>query len=446
MRQLVYCLFFSTWAATAVAAETKTYLLKSDLAAGDTWTASVKLSVGGDLHVQEQSQIEKLPLRVVGKLRYEERLLAWSQDEIARSLRHYATAAARIQVGEEGLIRELPAESRQVIAEIRDQLTALNGSDKLLTREQLDLLNVVGNTLAVHRLLPGRSLAEGESWDHPATTIGPLLGLDYVAVCEVSSVVTGAEQDQVQIRLAGTVHGTVDGAPTEMDLRGAYLFHLTEKRITKFNLAIKELRTASEIVPGLDIVAKISLTLDAPAHPTNITPEQVQQADDLSQPVRRELLFDAHAKGFRFHHDKAWYVTGEKSDLISLRCMHEGNLVAHCNVATLPARSEGRFTTLEQFEHDVRTSLGDNLKNVVASTRWVTARGYECLGVIANGNVEEVPIEWRYYLVSADGLPRVSLSVTVEHSKLKQFADGDRQLVDSLELMAKPVGVATRTR
>ena len=85
--------------------------------------------------------------------------------------------------------------------------------------------------------------------------------MDHIAVCEVRSVVTGESHNQVRIRMAGTVHGTIDGAPTEIDLRGAYLFHLDRRRITKFNLAIKEKRTANEVVPGLDIVAQVKLTI-----------------------------------------------------------------------------------------------------------------------------------------------------------------------------------------
>ncbi|MCH2597750.1 MAG: hypothetical protein MKZ95_18450, partial [Pirellulales bacterium] len=151
----------------------------------------------------------------------------------------------------------------------------------------------------------------------------------------------------------------------------------------------------------------------------------------------RELMFDARAQGFCFEHNSNWYITAEQRNLVSLRCMHTGNLLAHCNISTLPARSEGRFTSLDQLERDVRNTLGDRLESVSAATHWTTPQGYKCLGVVAHGKVQEVPIEWRYYLLSADGLPRVSLAVTVEQSQLKQFNDGDRQLVDSLKLLSK---------
>ncbi len=429
----------ATNASRCSADETTKYLLQPRIAEDDTASISLELKVGGEMLFREKSEIKRLPLSVTGELKYDQQIIAWSAEpaEAARSLRNYQTASATFEVGKESLERNLPNEQRSIIAELREGHSTLVGSQGPLTRSQLDLLDVVGNPLAIDRLLPGRELAEGDSWDHDKSSIGALLGMDHVAVCEVSSVVIGQAHKQVQIRLAGTVHGTIDGASTEIDLRGAYLFHLRRGRITKFNLAVKEKRAAGQVVPGLDVVAKIQLTVGKASTEQPLDQKLVQRASDLSKPLQRNLLYKAEGLGFYFLHDMAWYVTAEQSDLLSLRCLQEGDLTAHCNVSTLPARSEGRQTTLEQFERDVRESLGDNLKSVTASTQWKNAKGHDCLGVIAVGKFEGVPVEWRYYLIAADSLPRVSLSVTLEQSQIDRFDDADRQIIDSIELMPK---------
>ncbi len=429
----------SVFSAGAVAEQAETYQLKPLLSAGCTSDVTIRLEVGGDMLVRSDGKIERLPLTVTGKLSYQEELIVWSadSDSVARSLRSYETASAMIQVDKGGDQRTLPADSRLVVAEIREGRSALNGADRALSREQLDLINVVGNTLAIDRLLPDRSLAEGDRWSHDAATIGALLGMDHVAVCEVTSVLTGESHRQVQIRMAGTVHGTIDGASTEIQLRGAYLFHLGQQRITKLNLAIQEKRSASEVVPGLDVVAKVSLVVVPVATP-KITPEQVRRAGNVSQSLMRTLRFDAEERGFRFEHDAAWYVTAESNDLLSLKCLQNSDVTAHCNVTTLPPRSNGRQTSLPQFESDVRESLGEKLGKVIAATEWTTKQEHHCLGVIVDGKVAEVPLQWRYYLVWDDNLPRVSVAVTVEQSLLKQFADADRQIVDTMQLSPLP--------
>lgn len=436
------------------AAEPTTYLLQADLSAGDVSEVVVTLEVGGESLYGEAGGIEKEPLSVSGEFRYTEQLLKWS-DEMAgssRSLRHYRSATAKIQKEQAGVQPTLSESASgsasestpMVVAEIRAGKTGLNGAAGPLTRGQYDLINLPGNTLALNHLLPGRALKEGESWDHDAATIGALLGMDHVAVCEVRSVVTGDQNNQVQIRMAGTVHGTIDGAPTEMHLRGAYLFHLRAKRITKLNLAIQEKRTGSPIVPGLDVVAKVSISVKPSEAPSEAMKgmlaelgDQQDASEPLSEPLSEILRYEAAEQGFRFLHDRCWYVTAEQRDQVSLGCLQKGDLTARCSITTLPARSEGRATSLEQYERDVRTSVGEPLETVVASTQWTTAEGHACLGVVAHGSVKGVPLEWRYYLVSAPGLPRVSLSVTVEQSRVEQFGDTDRQIVDSLELLQK---------
>jgi len=428
--------------------EAKKYLLKPLLSPGETASVSLELEVGGEMIFLDKTEPERLPMRVEGRMSYRQQIIAWSADpaEVARSLRSYQKASATFKVDKKSEQRSLPSKKRIIVSELRDGRASLTGSSGQLTRKQYDLVNVLGSSLAIDRLLPGREVAEGENWDHDKKVLGALLGMDHVAVCEVSSVVTGQSHQQVQIRMAGTVHGTIDGASTEIDIRAAYLFHQRRKRITKFNLAVQEKRAAGEVVPGLDVVAKVHLVVGTAPRKARLNKKLVSQFSDLSQPLQHKLLYDAPEQGFRFLHDTAWYVTGEQRDQLSLRCLQEGDLTAHCNVSTLPARSTGRQTTLEQFERDIRESLGDNLERVTAATQWKTSLGHDCLGIIAIGKFEEVPVEWRYYLLAGDDLPRVSLAVTLEQSQIKRFADADREIIETLKLLPKAVPATAKKR
>ena len=414
----------------------ETFSLQTELDPSATATVTVALEAGGLLISQEEGKTRSQPLQVNAQLAYRERLVHWSPDSksLARSVRIYDSAEANIQYAQEVLEPKVSAARGPIVAEVRGGRLAVNSLGKPLSRREFDLLNTSGDSLTLDRLLPGREVAEGENWDHTAETIAPLLGMDHVALCEVSSVVVGESHSQVQIRLAGTVHGTIDGAPTEIELRGAYLFHQDRKRITKFNLAIKENRSASEVVPGLDTVAKIRITVSPTDSQHLLGKRLVSQAGNLSQPISRALLFEEPQREFRLMHDSAWYITGQQSDLLSFRYLKEGRLTAHCNVSSSTARSAGRETSLEQFEREVRDSLGDNLKSVSQSRQWTTTQGNSCLGVVSDGSIDGVDMQWRYYLVSAPDKPRVSLAVTIEKSLVETFDDADRQLVDSLEL------------
>jgi hypothetical protein len=55
--------------------------------------------------------------------------------------------------------------------------------------------------------------------------------------------------------------------------------------------------------------------------------------------------------------------------------------------------------------------------------------------VFVDGIVNEVEMQWRYFYIAGENLPQATTSVTVERALLERFADADRALVDSLELI-----------
>ncbi|HMO84387.1 MAG TPA: hypothetical protein PKC18_05625, partial [Lacipirellulaceae bacterium] len=247
--------------------------------------ATVTLEAGGELLVPAESGRgeKRLPLSIVARLEYQEQLVRWSDDmeQGARSVRRYTTATANTKTDAQSQELKLPENRRLAAVDSSDLGTAIRALDGPLTRDEFILLDAVGNTLVIDRLLPKRALAEGDGWDHDPGVMAALLGMDHIAVCEVRSVVTGQENGQVQIRLAGTVHGTVHGARTEMELRGAYLFHTQRGRISKLNLAIKELRKPGEAAPGLDLTARVSVV----AAPLPLTDELAQDLDKPAWPT-----------------------------------------------------------------------------------------------------------------------------------------------------------------
>ena len=107
----------------------------------------------------------------------------------------------------------------------------------------------------------------------------------------------------------------------------------------------------------------------------------------------------------------------------------------------LPSKSAGRQTSLEQFQKDVTYSLGKSFGELVSSRQWQNAAGLYCYEVVVRGLVEELPVEWHYYLLAPESGPRVSVAVTIEKPMLDRVANADRELVESLQLFpAMPAG------
>lgn len=420
---------------------------------------TIQLEAGGHSVVKAQSddkekaEEKQLPISVNAKLEYDERRLTdnatSAEAGAALAVRYYDTAEAVIKVDDSGRTPQLPEDRRLIVLGQTEQRPALYCPAAPLSREQLDLIDVVGDSFAVDALLPTKPVADGDSWANDAAVIAPLLTLDTVALCEVQSVLDGFNENYAKIRLAGTVHGTADGAAIQQDVRGVYLFDRRLCRVTRLNLAVRETRSIGGATPGVDATAKVQVSIAPIEKSAHLGDEEVAKFKSQNRAPGRDLSFESPTLGFRVKHDRQWYVTAEGREAVTFRRVDGGDLAAQCTVTQLPAKSAGRQTSLEQFQKDVTYSLGKNFGELVSSKQWQNAAGLYCYEVVVRGLVEEVPVEWHYYLVAPESGPRVSVAVTIEKPMLERVAGADRELVESIQLFpamapaqtaAQPIG------
>ena len=264
--------------------------------------------------------------------------------------------------------------------------------------------------------------------------MGPLLTLDSVAVCEVQSVLDEFNVDFAKIRLAGTVHGMCDGAATQQEVRGVYLFDRKLQRVTRLNLAIKETRSIGGATPGLDAVAKVQISIAPIENSAQLDDAAVAKVKGQTRIPTRDLSFESPTLGFRVKHDRQWYLAGEGRESVTFRRVDNGDLAAQCTITQLPSKSEGRQTTLDEFQKDITFTLGKSFGELVSSQEWQNAAGLHCYEVVVRGLVEELPVEWHYFLAAPQSGPRVSVVVTIEKPMVERVAKADRELVESLQL------------
>jgi hypothetical protein len=420
---------------------------------------SIQLEAGGHTLVRlpadevrkaDEEQQQRLAMSVSAKLRYFERRLIPGGVSASRgsqlAVRHYEVAEAVIKVDQSGVAPELPEDRRLVVVEQGAGRPSLYCPQGPLSREQLDLIDTVGNSCVVDQLLPQKPVADGESWPSEASVMAALLTLDTLAVCEVQNVLEEYNSSFAKVRLAGTVHGTVDGAATQQEVRGVYLFDRRLRRITRLNLAVCEQRSIGEATPGLDAVAKLQITIDPLQDAPQLSDTVIA---GLRRPTRlpaRDLEYEAATMGFRIQHDRQWFVTSRQRETVTLRRVEGTDLIAQCTFALLPSKSAGRQTSLNEFQKDVIHSLGPGFGQLVSGRQWQNAHGHYCYEVVARGTVEQVPVEWHYYLVARESGHRVSAAVTIEGPAVARVANADRDLIERLELFPPLPAAQTATQ
>lgn len=417
---------------------------------------TIDIEVGGHNLVRAENPADakqaeqKLPMSVSANLQYDERRVAENATSVANgtpvAVRYYNLAEATIKVDDSGRTPKLADERRLIVVESGPDRPLLYCPVGPLSREQLDLVDVVGDSISLDRLLPTKSVAKDESWTNDAAAMGPLLTLDSVAVCEVKSVLEAYNASYAKMRLAGTVHGTADGAATELEVRAVYLFDRQAKRVARINLAIRERRSIGGATPGVDAVAKLQIQVVPIQAGDKLSDDAVAKATAAGRAPARDLVYESGALGLRFHHDRHWFVTSEQRESVTMRRVERGDLIAQCTFSALPPKSAGRQASLEQFQKDVTYSLGKSFGEMVSSRQWQNTAGLYCYELVARGFAEDVPVEWHYYLLAPESGERVSAAVTLEKPMVDRIGRSDRDLVETIELFPrlKPIQTASK--
>jgi hypothetical protein len=423
------------------------YDLRPQPKPGEVVRVEAQLDVGGEVKLTEEGKVRSLKMSVAGNVVYDEKSLAvrGAGTAGARSIRHYREAQAAIKIDEGGIEPKLRDDRRLIVADEADGRATLFSPAGPLTREELDLVDLPANSLLVDRLLPDHPVRVGDHWPHADTLVAEFLGLDAVSQNDTQSELKEVTGSRARLELAGRVLGAVGGVATEIEVKAKYRFDFNERRVTGLGLLVKEKRAIGHVNTGLDVVAKLQMAL-APTDGGEELSEH--RLAPLSLEPRVELLAlecGAPNRKFRICHGRDWHLMTDAGDMLALRYLHRGELVAQCNVSSLADVEPGKEPSLETFQQDLKRSLGESFGQYVEASESTTSTGHHIYRVIVEGRVSDLPIQWHYFLV-ADRAGQVAVfAFTVESELVERLGDADEALVSTIEFAPRPAsGEPTR--
>jgi len=400
---------------------------------GDLDRVTAVLEAGGETSGLVAGKIEANKMSVVCNLVYDEKTLEvpTTDQNRWRSARHYETATAVIKGDQGGFKPTLSPRNRLIAAAVDPERCLLFSPGESLSREELELIDILGNTLLLEQFLPGQPCAVGDSWKLPPRLMAMMLGLDEVAETSVTSKLVEVTEDFARFEMAGRVEGAIYGVETEIDVRAKYRFHRRRERIDWWGMLVKENRGISHVADGVDVVAKLQVLIEPQEKATNLD-QQTLASHTWEPDDRAAWLVYQSAAGWRFEHDRRWHVTHDHRDLAILQMVDRGKAVAQCNVSPLPKRDPRHPVTLEEFQRDIERALGESFTEFVEAGQFANQSSYRVYRVVARGSAEDVPIQWNYYLISDRSGHRVVFAFTFKRELADDFADADRVLIGTL--------------
>jgi hypothetical protein len=428
----------------SAAQDKPTYVLLSRRGPDQIDRVEVTLEVGGDVLEVVQKKVHREKMSVVCKLDYDEKTLELpvGSPYQARSIRYYDMAEATVKVGRQGLKPVLRAQRRLIGASIDVPRAVLFSPRGTLSRDELELIDVQGNSLLLDQFLPEGPVAVGDKWKHSGDLIAALLGLDEVGQTDVQSTLSEVTDAAALMEISGRIDGAIYGVSTDIELLGRYRFDRRIKRIDWFTMLVKEQRNSSPVADGVDVTALLEVNVLPKASSPQLA-EGVLEGLSLEPSTQLKQLSCKSAEGgWRLTHDRCWHVYRDQADLVVLRMMDRGKLVAQCNVSPLPKVAPGKQNTLSKFQEDVRSALGETFGEFVEAGQSSNEANYRVYRVVVRGKVSELPIQWNYYLVADEQGQQAVFAFSVESELVEQLGKADQGLVDSLRFL-EPVMAGT---
>lgn len=397
------------------------------------------IEVTGDLKLNaDGKQVNRLPLRVSGTARYDERTLApRSADGSKRDARFYHVARAAIAIGENRLDLGLSDNRKLIVAHAAPPKLTLFSPLGPLTRDELELIQTQGSSTLLDRLAPAAPVALNAEWTHTAELLAPLLGLDVIHQADVTSTLRQMEGNIAIIDMSGQVSGAIDGVASDISLKAKYNIHVQSHRVTWLAMTIREARAIGHASPGFDVTARVRVEINEKPASAELSLSLLDQLPLDLNPGSTLVRLDSTPGGFGLLHARDWQMMVDRHDVTILRMIDQGQLIAQCNISTLPDLAAGKRVQLPEFQADIEKALAKNFGQFVEASQQKSRSGHRVLRAVVSGLASELPIQWTYYHISDDRGRQTALVFTMDAKLVEKFAGADQSMVDTFEFVER---------
>lgn len=411
------------------------FVLRDKTGGGQVLDVSADLKVIGNLEVRAgEDKAAALPLSVAGQFRYSEKRLAdtTTVPEL-RSVRYYRTARADIEVDRQKSTPSLRPQMQLVVAQGQVQGPLFFSPGGPLTRDELDLLQLPGDSLLVPALLPTGPIAIGGTWTPPIEATQALMGLDAVGESDLTCTLADVNDGIATVDLSGSVSGGADGADTKLTLEGHLLFHLDGGYMTHLELVQREKRSIGHVSPGLDVEARVTVTQQPSETPRELSDDVLSAIPLEPNPAVVQLAFESSDGKLRFYYDRGWHVFYGDSRVTVLRLLDRGELIAQCNVSRMPAMAPGKHADPARFQQDVQKALKEQFQRFVQAGEVPVDDGRWVYRLSAVGAAGELPVQWIYYIVAGPSGEQAVFVYTMEAKLADRFGSRDLAMIGTVE-------------
>jgi hypothetical protein len=350
-------------------------------------------------------------------------------------VRHVIQAAAAINGEVRPFATILRPEVSLLVAERRRQ----NGPVVVvsptgpLTRPELEVVQAIGDPLALSDVLPGGTVGIGQHW-----RVGPLAaqtvsGYDLITANELDASLQSIDRAKVRIQLHGRIEGSANGGKGLITCEGTVTFDRQVGWIDRLEVNRAEVRSPGPVEMGLDVKSTLTMTRQDDPPPATLSDAGLAGLPLEITPANQRLLLVTPDGTATLVHDRHWYSYWDDPKLSVLKRIEGGQVVAQCNISVGRGAGRGRHQDPTQFRDEVRRALKGRFVQFLGAGEvdGDPAGGYR-YKVGIQGRDGDLGIVWYYYLVASPDGDQLVAVFTLTDRYAQAFGDQDVAMIGTL--------------
>jgi hypothetical protein len=379
-------------------------------------------------------------IKVETRTEFAERVLAAdAEGRIERAARWVFQASSALNGEIRTRATAIRPEVALLVAERRGEVVVVFSPGGPLTRSELEVVEAVGDPLALAGLLPVQPVNVGDHWRVGGDAARGLSGYDALAANALEASVESLDAAEAVLRIKGEVRGAALGGAGTIACDGTVRFNRVAGQITRLDVTRHETRKAGPVEEGLDISSTLSVERRAVATPAELGDAVVAALPTDRDPQRELLVLIAPDGRYVLQHDRDWHIYWDDSRLTVLKRLDHGEVVAQCNLNAGPKVPAGKHQDPDQFRDDVKRALGERFVRFVGvgEVDGDPAGGFR-YKLAVQGRQGEVGILWDYYLIASPDGDQLLATFTHALAQGAGFGDQDLRLVASFRWTTPP--------
>jgi hypothetical protein len=308
-----------------------------------------------------------------------------------------------------------------------------------LTRPELELVQGLGDPLALADLLPLKEVEPGQSWKLPASAALALSGYDSLKSSSLQSTLERLEEKLAVLRITGEVEGAAFGGPGKMSCEGEAQFDRSSGLVTHLKLDRTENRQAGPVEAGLEVKSTLAIRRQLSAVPPELSDSALKEFPLDTSPQRQLLQLVSPDGKYNLLHDRRWHTYWDDPKLVVLKRLEKGQVIAQCNLAAGPPAAAGHHQDPARFRDDIKRSLKERFGQFLGAGEvdGDPAGGFR-YKVGVQGRQGELGVIWNYYLIASPQGDQLLATFTLAEEDARVFGDQDSQIIGSLQWYGPP--------